>query len=72
MFDPQTKECITKKKFAVSGKCNSFKECILKSSVSPAERWAVAKCGSSLHFDPIRQECVNSVVSTCGDYSVGF
>ena len=68
MFDPVTKECVTKKKFAVSGKCNSFKECVTKSSARPFENWAVSKCGSLLHFDPINQECVESIVSTCGNF----
>ena len=69
MFDPVAKECVEKRKLSVSGKCNSFKECVLINTVSSTERWTIRKCASLLQFDPINQECVDPNLSKCGNYS---
>ncbi len=58
IFDPDTNECTTKKKLIVPGKCNTFKEC--------ASKWTVTKCEKSLYFDSFKQECVDANLSMCG------
>ena len=39
MFDPIKKECVDKRKVIVS-----YKECIIKESISPIEKWVESYC----------------------------
>jgi len=66
IFDPETKQCIPKKKLRVPNECNYFKECALNSTANSFERWTVSKCDKLLHFDEIKQECVDPLLSPCG------
>jgi len=67
IFDPDSRECMPNKKLPVFNRCSSFRECVKKPSFNH-EKWTVSRCSSSLHFDPVRQECVHPSVSTCGSY----
>ena len=67
MFEPIAKECVPKKKLALPGLCNNYRECTLNKTASYIEQWTILKCPTLLHFDPKSQQCVHSNYSSCGN-----
>ena len=66
MFNPIASNCTDKVKLLVDGKCQSYKECLFKESVSMNGKWTEVSCESGQHFDQENQKCIEEEVSTCG------
>jgi hypothetical protein len=65
MFDATTKKCVDKRKIAVPGDCQAYKECV---SIGPAfniEYWRKASCPTSTHFNPSTLTCVLGNEANC-------
>ena len=72
MFNPTTNSCTDKVKLPVDRKLRSFKECLLKESVSMNGKWTELSCGSGHLFDKEKQKCIEENTSTFGKYFHGF
>lgn len=70
MFNPQVNNCTEKMMLSVEGKCQSYEQCIVLDSVSPFGKWSENACQSDQHFEFKSQRCINSIDSTCGNFTV--
>jgi len=68
MFNPVTKNCTDSIKLSVVGQCQTYKKCLVIDSVSPYGKWTEFSCGPGQHFDQENQECIDSDISTCGEF----
>ena len=68
MFDEESSQCVNKSRVGIFGKCQSYKECIIVSSLSHVEKWVELECEANFHFDKNTNICVDSSLSNCSKY----